>query len=322
MRTADTGTTLGVAASHVDPVAPRWMRAMAVLAPLLATLLGAAMAVQWAVGGGVSFDDGPPGAATVGRWMADTLPLMDGRGDPLWVWRGPFFIVGLMTLPLLWKVTAAVRSRVARWSSRGGLLVATGAMAVEYNSASGYGWLIDLAALAVAAVGTAMCGLSVLRGCTLPSRVGWAMLSVLPLTPVAGLLTFWYLPPGLAMGLLLSWAVVSLQPLCRASAPANSSLGVASGRLMRSTSRWPPSWSRERASPPATAAAGASTSQRLGARRAQPVLRRRYCCPRRSGGATRGYERRLLVALREQSRSSSRAWSLPCTRATPPGSSA
>ena len=184
---------------------------MAVLAPLLAMLLGAAMAVQWAVRGGLSFDDGPPGAGTVGRWMAATLPLMDERGDPLWLWRGPFFVVGLMTLPLLWNVTAFVRSPVARWSSRGGLLVVTAAMAVEYNSASGDGWLIDLAALAVAVVGTATCGVSVLRASTLPPRVGWAMLAVLPLTPVASFLTFWYLPPGATMGLLLSWAVVSLQ---------------------------------------------------------------------------------------------------------------
>ncbi len=228
MKTADAGTTVSVAATHAVPVPARWMRATAVLAPLLAMVLGAAMAVQWAVGGGLSFDDGPPGAGTVGRWMADTLPLMDSRGEPLWLWRGPFFVVGVMTLPLLWTVTAAVRSRVARWSTRGGLTVATVAMAVEYNSASGYGWLIDLAALAVAVVGTAVCGLSVLRGRTLPPRVGWTMLAVLPFTPVAGLLTFWYLPPGLTMGLLLSWAVVALQPPGRAPAPAIPALGMAS----------------------------------------------------------------------------------------------
>jgi hypothetical protein len=189
------------------------MRALAVLAPLLGMLLGAAMAVQWAVGGGMSLDAGPPGAGTVGRWMADTLPLMDEHGDPVWAWRGPFFVVGLMTLPLVWNVTGSVRSWVARWSCRGGLLVATVAMAVEYNSASGYGWLIDLAGLILAVLGTALCGVSVLRGSTLPLRIGWAMLGVLPLTPVAGLLTFWYLPPGLTMGLLLSWAMVGLLPL-------------------------------------------------------------------------------------------------------------
>ncbi len=118
----------------------RWKRILAMVAPIVGTVLGAAMAVQWALGGSEDFSEGPPGADTIGRWMADHLSLMAESGGPLWVWRGPFFVSLALIAPLVWDVTARVASRAARWSTRGGLLVATAAIALEYST-PGYGWL-------------------------------------------------------------------------------------------------------------------------------------------------------------------------------------
>jgi hypothetical protein len=33
--------------------------------------------------------------------------------------------------------------------------------------------------------------------------------AAVPLTPLGGFLSFWYLPPGLAMGLLISYALAA-----------------------------------------------------------------------------------------------------------------
>ncbi len=188
------------------PVA-RWTRAAAVVAPLLAMVLGAAMAVQWELGGDGDLSHGAPGMATIGGWMAEHLPLMRA-GEPVWAWRGPFFVSLLLAVPFAWKVTGRVHSRAARWCTRLGLLAATGAVALEYNT-PGYGWLFDLAALLVTIGGTVACGISGLRRRTLPARSAWALVSALPLTPIAGFLTFWYLPPGLAMGVLLAHAAAA-----------------------------------------------------------------------------------------------------------------
>ncbi len=158
--------------------ASRSMRVFAAGSRVVATVLGAAMAVQWAISGRLDFDGGPPGAGTIGRWMAENLPLMGEGGEPLWVWRGPFFLSLAMILPLAWAVTGRVGSATARWSTRVGLLGATGAIA--------------------------------LRRRTLPRPVAWALVAALPLTPVGGSLTFWYLPPGLAIGLLIAWAVAGV----------------------------------------------------------------------------------------------------------------
>ena len=64
-------------------------------------------------------------------------------------------------------------------------------------------------ALLTALVGTVWCGLQGLRCGVLPRRVAWALVAALPLTPPAGFLTFWYLPPGLTMGILLAWAAAA-----------------------------------------------------------------------------------------------------------------
>ena len=186
---------------------PWWKRVLAIVAPVWAVVLGAAMAVQWEVGAGGNFASGPPGASTVGRWMAETLPLRDG-GEPLWWWRGPFFLSVLAVLPLAWSVTDWVDSRVAQWCARGGLLVAAAAIGLEYST-PGYGWLIDLVALLVALGGTVAVGVSGLRRRTLPRGVAWSLVAALPLTPAAGFLVFWYLPPGLTIGLLMSWALAA-----------------------------------------------------------------------------------------------------------------
>lgn len=180
---------------------------LVLLAPVWATVLGAAMAVQWELGDGGDFEDGPPGAATVSRWMADTLPLMDA-GDPRWWWRGPFFLCLVALAPFVWAVTSRVPSAAARWCTRGGLVVAAAAIGLQYSS-PGYGWLFDLVALLVALGGTVACGVSALRHRALPRRVAWSLVAALPLTPPAGFLVFWYLPPGLTMGLLLSWALAA-----------------------------------------------------------------------------------------------------------------
>lgn len=92
--------------------------------------------------------------------------------------------------------------------ARAGLLAATGTIALEYST-PGYGWMFDLVALLFAIGGTTACGVSGLRRGGLSRRMSWALLSALPLTPVADFLTFWYLPPVLAMGLLLSCAIAS-----------------------------------------------------------------------------------------------------------------
>ena len=184
-----------------------WKRVLAMVAPVAATIMGAAMAVQWALGAGDDFRTGPPGAATVGLWMAEHLPLMDG-GDPVWAWRGLFFVSLLLALPFVWQVTARVGSSAARWSTRAGLLLATAAIALEYNS-PGYGWMFDLAFLLVAILGSVACGTSGLRQRSLPPSCAWALVSALPLTPIAGFLTFWYLPPGLTIGLLLAYATAA-----------------------------------------------------------------------------------------------------------------
>lgn len=184
-----------------------WKRLLALVAPLMATVLGAAMAVQWALGAGDDFTQGPPGAATVGTWMAEHLPLMRD-GEPVWAWRGPFFLSLAFVIPFVWEVTARVPSRAARWCTRAGLLAATAAIALQYST-PGYGWMFDLAALCIAVVGTTACGISGLRRATLPRRMSWTLCAALPLTPVAGFLTFWYLPPGLTMGLLLTYAMAS-----------------------------------------------------------------------------------------------------------------
>ncbi|MER7003819.1 hypothetical protein ABT297_12350 [Dactylosporangium sp. NPDC000555] len=42
------------------------------------------------------------------------------------------------------------------------------------------------------------------------TRAAWALIAALPLTPPAGFLTFWYLPPGLALGTLLAWAIAGV----------------------------------------------------------------------------------------------------------------
>lgn len=188
------------------PVAP-WKRVGAVLAPFVATVLGAAMAVQWAIGGRRDFHDEPPGFTTIGTWMAENLPLMDGL-DPVWAWQGLFFLSLVLALPFVWELTGRVDAPAARWCTRAGLLVATGAIALEYST-PGYGWLFDLAALLVALVGTLGCGVSALRRRTLPPRVAWPLVVALPLTPLTGFLTFWYLPPGLAVGLLIAYALAA-----------------------------------------------------------------------------------------------------------------
>ena len=196
-----------VAMSAPDLRVARWKRALAMVAPLVGTVLGAAMAVQWALGSSDAFNQGPPGAATIGMWMAEHLVLMHD-GEPVWAWRGPFFLSLVLIIPFVWEVTRRVPSRAARWSTRAGLVVATAAIALEYNS-PGYGWIFDLAALLVTVFGTVACGISGLRHRTLPPRLAWTLIGALPLTPIAGFLTFWYLPPGLTIGLLLAYAVAA-----------------------------------------------------------------------------------------------------------------
>lgn len=190
-------------------VVPAWARWAAMTAPLVALVLGIAMSVQWELGGPATFD--APVYRTVGPWIAEHVPLMDGS-DPRWLWRGPFFVAVLLPLPLVWAVTGSVRSRVGRWLVRGGMGVAAVAIALEYNTAAGYGWLVDLAGLLAAIVGTVVCGLSGLRSGALRRPAAWWLVAALPLTPIAGFLTFWYLPPSLTMGLLISWAAVAAQP--------------------------------------------------------------------------------------------------------------
>jgi hypothetical protein len=129
-------------------------------------------------------------------------------GEPLWWWRGPFFLSLLAVLPFAWLVTDRVGSRVARWCTRGGLLLAAAAIGLEYST-PGYGWLFDLVALLVALGGTVAVGISALRQGALPHRVAWSLIAALPLTPAAGFLVFWYLPPGLTMGLLIGWAAAA-----------------------------------------------------------------------------------------------------------------
>ena len=183
----------------------RWTRVLAVLAPLIAAVLGAAMGVQWEVGGGRAVSSLPAPA----RWMAESLPLRDG-GEPVWIWRGPFFVAVLLTVPFAWAVTKHAASAAPRWLIRGGLLVAAVAIGIEYNFPGGYGWLYDLAALLAALVGTVWCGVQALRRDLLPRSTAWALIAALPLTLPAGFLTFWYLPPGLAMGTLLAWALAAV----------------------------------------------------------------------------------------------------------------
>ncbi|MEU2986202.1 hypothetical protein ABZ647_17550 [Micromonospora aurantiaca] len=183
----------------------RWRRALAVLAPLVAAVLGAAMATQWEVGGGRAVSSLPAPA----RWMAENLPLFDG-GEPAWIWRGPFFVSVLLTLPLVWTVTGHATATPRRLT-RYGLLAAAIAIGLEYNS-PGYGWMFDLVALLTALAGTVWCGLQGLRRGVLPRRVAWALIAALPLTPPSGFLTFWYLPPGLTMGVLLAWAAAAGWP--------------------------------------------------------------------------------------------------------------
>ncbi|WP_312247087.1 hypothetical protein [Micromonospora sp. D75] len=184
------------------PVA-RWRRVLAVLAPVIAAVLGAAMATQWEVGGGRAVSSLPAPS----RWMAENLPLFDG-GEPAWIWRGPFFVSVLLALPLVWTVTGHATA-MPRRLTRYGLLTAGIAIGLEYSS-PGYGWLFDLVALLTALVGTVWCGLQGLRRGVLSRRVAWALVAALPLTPPAGFLTFWYLPPGLTMGLLLAWAAAAV----------------------------------------------------------------------------------------------------------------
>ncbi|MEU3116624.1 hypothetical protein ABZ652_21300 [Micromonospora chalcea] len=184
------------------PVA-RWRRDLAVLAPVIAAVLGAAMATQWEVGGGRAVSSLPAPS----RWMAENLPLFDG-GEPAWIWRGPFFVSVLLALPLVRTVTGHATA-MPRRLTRYGLLAAGIAIGLEYST-PGYGWLFDLVALLTALVGTVWCGLQGLRRGVLPRRVAWALVAVLPLTPPAGFLTFWYLPPGLTMGLLLAWAAAAV----------------------------------------------------------------------------------------------------------------
>jgi hypothetical protein len=197
----------GALATAPDLSMAPWKRVAALSAPPVATVLGAAMAVQWAVGGREDFSEGPPGAATVGPWMVEHLPLMDG-GDPVWAWGGLFFLSLVLVLPFVWEVSGRVGSRAARWCARGGLVVATGCIALEYST-PGYGWLFDLAALLVALGGTLACGVSGLRRRTLPPRVAWPLIAALPLTPVAAFLVFWYMPPGLTLGLLIAYALAA-----------------------------------------------------------------------------------------------------------------
>ena len=186
-------------------VVSRWARVLAVLAPLIAAVLGAAMAVQWEVGGGRAASSLPAPA----RWMAENLPLRDG-GEPVWIWRGPFFVAVLFTVPLAWAVTQRAASASPRWLVRGGLIVAAVAIGIEYNFPGGYGWIYDLAALLAALVGTVWCGVQALRRDLLPRGAAWALIAALPLTVPAGFLTFWYLPPGLTMGTLLAWAIAAV----------------------------------------------------------------------------------------------------------------
>lgn len=186
---------------------PWWKRVLAVLAPVWATVLGAAMAVQWELGAGGDFDSGPPGAATVGPWIAEGLPLMNGV-EPLWWWRGPFFLSLVAVLPFAWWLTSRVPSLASRWCTRGGLLIAAAAIGLEYST-PGYGWLFDLVALLVALAGTVGCGVSAIRQRVLPRRISFALIAALPLTPAAGFLVFWYMPPALTVGLLISWALAA-----------------------------------------------------------------------------------------------------------------
>jgi hypothetical protein len=197
----------GALATAPHLVMTPWKRMAALSAPPLATVLGAAMAGQWAVGGRDDLSEGPPGAATVLPWMVEHLPIMDGD-DPVWAWGGLFFLSLVLVLPFVWEVTGRVGSRGASWCTRGGLVVATGCIALEYST-PGYGWMFDLAALLVALGGTLACGVSGLRRRTLPPRVAWPLIAALPLTPLSGFLTFWYLPPGLAMGLLIACALAA-----------------------------------------------------------------------------------------------------------------
>lgn len=184
-----------------------WKRVLTVLAPVWAMVLGAAMAVQWELGAGGTFAGGPPGAHTVGSWMAGALPLMNGD-EPVWWWRGPFFLSILAVLPFAWSVTDRVGGRVARWCVRGGLLAAGAMVGLEYST-PGYGWPYDLVALLIAVGGTVAVGVSALRQRQLPRAVAWSLMAVLPLTPAAGFLVFWYLPPGLTLGLLMGWALAA-----------------------------------------------------------------------------------------------------------------
>ncbi|WP_202863506.1 hypothetical protein [Ornithinimicrobium avium] len=140
--------------------------------------------------------------------MAETLPLVAG-GQPVWWWRGPFFLSLAAALPFVWSVTSLVPWTLARWGTRIGLLVATAAIGLEYSTPS-YGWLIDLAALLLAIGGTEACGVSALRHGVLPKPVAWSLICALPLTAVAGFLVFWYLPPALTVGLLISWALAAI----------------------------------------------------------------------------------------------------------------
>jgi hypothetical protein len=119
---------------------------------------------------------------------------MEG-GDPVWAWGGLFFLSLALVLPFAWEVTGRARSSAAKRCARGGLLVATAAIALEYST-PGYGWMFDLVALLVALGGTVACGVSGLRRRTLPPRIAWPLIAAVPLTPIAGFLTFWYLPPA------------------------------------------------------------------------------------------------------------------------------
>lgn len=208
------------AATRPDPVDGRawgvgtWRRIPAVIAPLLATVLGGAMAVQWELGGGRAAGSLPQPA----RWMAENLPLVDGD-EPVWMWRGPFFVTVVLALPLVWAVTGHAASALPRHLTRVGLLAAAVAIGLEYNS-PGWGWVFDLVALLVALVGTVWCGVQAIRRDTLPRRVAWSLVAALPLTPVGGVLTYGYLPPALTVGTLLAWAVAALVSGGDGAAPA------------------------------------------------------------------------------------------------------
>jgi hypothetical protein len=166
---------------------------LAVTAMIAGWLLGLAMAADWGIG------DSPrvPGVYFVAQWMAATSPVE---------YAGRFyFLTILLLLPTVWTVCGAV-SRRLRWMTAGAFGVASAAIALEYNTPERYGWVVDLVALLIALIATVAVGIVGLRRAAVPRSVAWSLVAALPLTPLGALLVLGYMPPGLAMGLLIAWA--------------------------------------------------------------------------------------------------------------------